>query len=234
MKKQILISLLISSSAFAYGMEDDIWRWFSSWRSYLPTCFSSTQKLNESQLISDLRAKRNIFEGKFAYNQWIYPLEEYSIALHPFSVDEIDTMPTQFLHYCYYQKFHTILGMTLNHLDTSASLLIKCQNAQTNGYSCLGATMIAKDMLTEEKRDFIDELLKRNFKPTPEDIQLTKLILYDGITTHQTTILHLRHAHSQADWSVLPPEIRKLIALYMIELFKSELWLLPEKSLSDL
>ncbi len=94
--------------------------------------------------------------------------------------------------------------------------------------------MLAKEISIENKHTFIQELIGYGFKPTPKDIELAELALYDGIAEHQITMLYLLHVQSQANWSELPQEVRTQIAQYMIQLFKKEFWFLPEKSLNYL
>jgi hypothetical protein len=118
--------------------------------------------------------------------------------------------------------------------------LTQCQNASINGYSALGAAMLAPDISFEKRRVFIRELIKYGFKSTLRDMQLAELILYDEIMKEERGIglkskklkikfIHLLHSDSSAPWRVLPKELRKLIAQYMIQVLKKEedCWLLP-------
>jgi hypothetical protein len=233
MRKHMLLSLLIVSTAFVHAMESD--SWFSSFfslRSYLPAWFSSHQMPSESKLISDLRASKSKFESQLQTQKWKNQ-PTTSVSLLTFFIKSLDVSPVEFLQYCYYQIFHKFkVGMYLERLKATSSLK-KFQEAQIEGCSALGAAMIAESISIEEKRNFIQELISRNFKPTPKDIELEELILYDEIAKQQEKILHFLRA-SSAYWFVLPQEIRKQIIGNMIDLFKNEVWLLPEKSLSEL
>ena len=229
MNKCIALSLLIMSPIFTHAMEDNSWRYFSSLRPYLPVWPSFNQMPQESKQIQALRASKSKFNNQLTalwmshWNRTIYN-------------------PTTFWSYCYCPKDTSLIELNiLKYLDSYPSVLKECQEDQIDGYSALGTTMMAtnlsffaKDISIEEKRNFIQELTNRGFKPTPKDIELAELILYDGIIGHQKIFLHLQHIHSQANWSVLPQEVRKQITQYMLQLFKKEFWLLPEKSLNDL
>lgn len=236
MNKHILLSLLIMSPVFVQAMENE--SSFSSYFSlnlYLPTWFSPTsnQDPNESQLITDLRKNKSDFEGKLRDKKVKRLLKNGDrMTIQPFSVYNI-TIPNKFLQYCYYLKFHKNM-FNVNLIELGDRTLSYCQKAQLDGYSAWGASIISDNTSPEEKRSFIQELINMDFKPTSKDIGLAKLILYDGIAKHQITMLHLLRTHSQANWSVLPQEVREQIAQYMLQLFKKEFWPLPEKSLNNL
>ena len=225
MNKHILVSLLIMSSSFTYSMKRKAsCPSFSSLRSYLPSWPLFNQMPQESKQIQALRKSKRGLENLLS-DLWMAHCD-------------LTEIPVTFWSCCYCPKNTYLNDLNfLNYLDFSYSILKNYQH----GYSDLGATMMAtnlsffaKDISFEEKHNFIQELTKRGFKPTPEDIGLAELILYDGIIGHQKIFLHLSHAHSQADWSVLPQEVRKQITQYMLQLCKKESWLLPEKSLNDL
>ncbi len=213
MKEHIALSLLIMITSLTHTMKRD-------------SCFSSNQILNKSKLVSDLRASKNEFE-----NQLLQLDEQIKQKLkHPLGVKiffmQINTNPVRFLQYCYYQGMHEHIYMNLYEVRTFA-----CQEMHVNGYSAFGATMIAKETSIETKHEFAQRLIKSGFKPTTKDVELAELILYDGIAEYQIAIIHLLHAHSQANWFELPQEIRTQIVRYIIQLFKNEFWLLPERSI---
>jgi hypothetical protein len=229
MNKQILASLLIASTTFAHGMESNAWSLNSlSLRSLLPAWLVS----NESQLILDLRTSKKKFEDDLQDSIWgswggkhvQYPLRTFFGTFH---IDEY-----AFFLYCYcYESFHENIFIDLRQGGISHPALDKCKAMRVCEHSALGATMIARNASIKEKREFIQELLKHDFKPTQKDIQLAELILYDGIGEHQKTLIHLLYPSSKA---MLPQEIRTQIAQYLIQLFKNEFWLLPETALNDL
>ncbi len=246
MNKHIALSLLILSTAFTHTMEERAYQLmyesfssFFSLSSYFPAKPSASQMpndsqtANESELISNLRASKNEFESQLQLDKW----EEHQLKLEsPISImmsnNSINLTPVGFLQYCYYHRFH--INMLRYRYGSASSSLDKYRDIQIDGYSTSGAIMISRKISAKEKRDFIRAWVIRGFKPTPKDIGLAELILYDGIAEYQIAITHLLHAHSDVNWSVLPQEIRKIIAQNMIQLFKSELWLLPETALNNL
>ncbi len=255
MKKHIALSLLILSSAFAPAMEERayqlIYESFSSFfflNSYFPAEPSAGQMPNEdSELISNIRTNKNNLENQLLNNEWEQEEVTYLSALYlsgSFWINDIDTAPIKFFQACYYQKFHQIhiFNMLIHKLDTCAPLLKKCQNVQIDGYSALGAAMLAEDISDDAKRNFIQELINLDFKPTPKDIGLAELVLYDEIPAKQKEkIVFLLCSLQQSvqngivlidnqkdNSSQLLPEIRTRIAQYMIQLFKKEFWFLPD------
>lgn len=186
--------------------------------------FSSNQTPKESKLISDLRANKNEFEDKLRNKEVKRLLEnEEYMSIFPFSAYNMTSTPIKFLQYCYYLKFHeNMFNMRLDDIDIPS--LKKCREARLNGYSALGAAIISDDTSIQEKRNFIKTLMiKYDFKPTLKDISLAELYLYDNISAeHKKIFIHLLHTHASTDWSVLPQEVRKHIAQYMIQLFKNE------------
>jgi len=197
-----------------------------SFGSFLSTWFSFNQAPKESELISYIRTSKNEFESLLQFS-------EHQKKEHPYrtshAVYNVNATPLEFWQYYYHHKVYKYPLDVCFHRK-----LEEYHEEEINGYSVLGASMIAKDVSIEEKRNCIQELINRGFKPTSKDMVLANLYLYDGMLGHQKIFLHLSHAHSQADWSVLPQEVRKLIAQHMIQLFKKEFWLLPETSVNNL
>ncbi len=226
MKKQTILSLLILNPIFVYAMENN-GQPLTIFSSCIPAWFSSSQKPHESKFISDLRESKSKFEKEL--ENW-YQKDFGNFAHSIFC-------------YCYFPQ-STIPFVTnltcLDYLDSSPSKALEIyQSIHRIGYSALGATIIAKrsyynqrDISFEAKRHFIQELTKRGFQPTPKDIKLAELVLYDEITKHKKTILHLLCTSLKANWSVLPQECKTLIAWHMIQLFKNDFQLLP-KTLSN-
>jgi len=220
MNKRILLSLLIMSSTSVYTMESDTWSLSAfSLRSFLPTWSSPDQVQYESKLTSDIRASKSKFESQLQFNS----ITEYffkpiaTALLVDLYIDKIETDPNRFVEFCYHYNYSNLIN-----LDFNDPAIQGCLNAQIDGYSPLGASIISKGTPIEKKHNLIHKLLKNSFKPTPKDIELAELALYDEIGEHQITMLHLLHTHS------LPQEIRKQIIGYMVQLFNNEFWLLPE------
>lgn len=226
MKKQIVLSLLIMSPTFMHGMENDPWS-LSSLSLRFSAWLSPNQVQHESELISDLRKSKSILKNQVSEGFKLFKFYEPNINYDFFT----------FFHHCYYPKNQYYN----DHLNLAPDVLVdrqafrisltKNQKGQIDDYSFLGMAMIAKDesffskdISIEEKHCSIKELIKLGFTPTPKDIGLAKLIVYDEITIHRKPLLHLLQTHPEVNWSILPPEIRKQIMQYMIQLF----WLLPE------
>ena len=63
--------------------------------------------------------------------------------------------------------------------------LRRCIDARINGYSALGAAMLAKDVSIDDKRDFIQQLLNYGFELTKKDSAILKLEFCDGLSADQ-------------------------------------------------
>jgi hypothetical protein len=200
----------------------------------------------ESELISNLRTNIKNFENEFAKNY--HEITRFRIIHHPrilSSSTSINTTPTDFLEYCYDQGLYQndlFSHMPIKDLDTFEypHFLKKCQNARIDGYSALSTAMLAPNVSFEDRRKFIQEkLIKRNFKPTPKDIQLAKLIFYDELIKEtQSTSLSLKAKKSKTKLMyilhpnflfTLPQDLKQFIASFMIKILKKEenCWLLP-------
>lgn len=236
MKKHILISLLIISPTFMHAMELETSSFLNSFSfsSITPTWFSSNQTPKESKLITNLRAKRNALENKLRNDKVKnYLAHDNMLTLaHPFNMFTISN-PDKLLQYCYYLKFHNSeFNLRLFELDNR--IINDCKKAQLDGYSALGASIIADDTTTDEKRNFIQKLIHLGFKSTPKDIELAELALYDNIPTKQKkTILLFLSNHQENNLSLLLPEIKTQIIQYMLQTFRNEFYLLPETTLND-
>jgi hypothetical protein len=240
MKKQIIL-LLISNLSFTYAMENNELSIFSL-SSYVPTWFLSSQKSNESQLVIDLRTSKSNFESKLRFSYGAY-LNGMTTLLLAFDTDTMKTGKYCFLQYCYhYKDWHNACLMHLSDLGADTIALARCQSLKIDGYSALGAAMLAKDVSSQDKRAFIKELIDYQFKPTLKDTQLAEFIFYDEIMKEEqstelkakklkTKFIHLLHPESLAYWYIFPSEIKKLIAQLMIQVLKQEedCWLLPTR-----
>lgn len=269
MNKQILVLLFILNSTFIHTMEryvpPFVLAWFSSNEQIAQKKNSQTPR-TESELVSNLRTKKKIFENQFErrHKTAIEDVIEYTkliitintmatrnlnFASIPLSnAVSINITPTNFLQHCYDQGLHqndNFVYMKIDELDTFEypHFLKKCQNAHIDGYSALSTAMLAPNVFFKNRRKFIqEELISRNFKPTPNDIQLAELIFYDEIIkeTQSTSLslkakkskqkfIYLLQPNSPAPWSLLPKELKRLIAYFIIEMLKKEenCWLLP-------
>lgn len=251
MNKQIVLSLLIMSPVFTHAMESEYsFSSYFSLSSYLPEWFSfnylfnGSKQISESKLISDLRASKNEFESTLLNDKHLKLVLKYPEALDGM-FENIPNNPIRFLQYCYYQNFHEYIHQTdiIAWLQKryETDILAWLQNIQIDGYSALGAAMLAKYTPIQKKRIFIiHKLLNHNFKPTPQDIGLAELILYDEIPAKQKEKIILLLCNHQEDNlshvqpQALPQEIRAQIVQYMVQLFKNEFWLLPETEMNNL
>lgn len=232
MKKQILSLLFILNSTFIHTMENYIPSFalnLFSWNNQTPR--------TESELISNLRTNIKNFENEFAKNY--HEITKFRIIYHPrilSSSTSINTTPTDFLEYCYDQGLYQndlYSHMPIKDLDTFEYpyFLTKCQNARIDDHSALSTAILAPSVLFEDRRKFIqNELLKRNFRPTPKDIQLANLIFYDEIIKAKQSKIKLMYVLHPNYWpQELPQDLKRLIAYFMIEMLKKEenYWLLP-------
>jgi hypothetical protein len=234
MKKYITLSLLIVSTAFTHAMEYTCYLDSFSLSSLLPAWFPFSQVQYTSNLVSDLQANKNEFENQLSFNP-IVKLQGMTTLLYAFDTDDIKADPYTFLQYCYYYRHWEDDAGMMQLKDLDALSLEECYKTQIDGYSALGAAIIAENASGYQKYTFIQKLINLGFEPTPKDIGLAELILYDNIPAKQkeTIILFLCN-HQENNLSLLLPEIKTQIIQYMIQLFKDNFYLLPETSLNDL
>jgi hypothetical protein len=216
MKKHIPLLLLIFSYTLSQSMEHK-----KSFKQ-LRLKYSHTPTSNESQKMVAIRQNINNFENQLKVEYW---MEQTTVPVFSqlFSPRSILENPTVFLQYCYYKEIHKNHDHELDiqrlGLLRNPTLLKKCQEAQIDDYSALGATMIAKNISFDEKRIFIQELMDHNFKPTPQDRILARLFSYDEITKNRKELLCLLFTNAHHAWSTLPDELRRYIAEYSVQLF---------------
>lgn len=219
MQKFLVLSLLVMSSSM-YTMEKYS---VSSFFSYLRSFVCSDQNLNESELIQGLRANKNKFEEQLQLNKWD---TEYmnNVPNGLFSPEEIDKDPINFLKFCYWQDLELsgYINVSIRQFD-EPSLLYKCKNARIDGYSALGAAIIAKDVQDPCKGGFILELKDRGYTLTEKDKELLVLELYDAISVKDKEIMILMLCnHKMSNLSVLPHDVRNYIVQYMIASLKDK------------
>lgn len=241
MKKLLLLCTLVSVHQL-YGMETSPYQYctniISHAYSYLPSFFSQSPK--ESEYIEILRKDKNNFEQKLN----IYKIADnsagnigvamrlmseaalFNMTLGSLCNNRMKLFPNDFLLYCYYQKFHTnqskgdmekLVSANFKNLpNDDLDTLNKYKAAQIDGYSAIGAAILAPDVSVQSKREFINQLFELGFKPTKKDIMLAELVLYDAIPKENMMLfLH------QED---LLPEIKRNIINCLIEQY----WPLPE------
>ena len=227
----VLVLLLAMSSSPLCAMEKRI-NSLEAFFSRVYSCFVSQESL-DMQLI---RKDKDNFEQKLLMPPiarkkypdqvpiaWPYfPASKnseqwyFELLLSPF-LEKISNDPIMFLHYCYYQKHH--LDRELDLLEFvvfSTDLLNKCLHMCIDGYSALGAAIIAQDVADVSKRDFIQQLIDFDFKFTQKDKVLAELVLYDSISEdHKKTMILLLCNHQMGDFSVLPYDV-KISVIYWI------------------
>ena len=239
MKKQIIVSLLILNSVSAYAMEDtSSFFSLSSLGSYFFTSSLSFQTPNESELVINLRADKDKFEEQLKLDKKAEIQKTYilPVTLQLFSKRGVEPKPTRFLQYCYYQKFHKNEMENLQTLQDDFALFKVCLDVQIDGYSALSAAMLAPDIPLYARYNFVQQLINLDFCSTPKDREIAELILYDEIMKNKQNsefkkkLIHLLHPDSPAYWCILPHDVRKLIAQYLVEVIKTDnnYWLLPD------
>lgn len=242
MKKYVLLFLVLNGTRI-YGME------------YISSFFVSFFKPQESQIITDLRASKDNFEKQIQFKHCSCIDAGIEKEMHfkclkrlgiEMSLLSIDSCTIGFFQYCYYQKF-----LKKDHYHTLSTIFEKDEyqdayserirkrfdncHSLRDGYSAISAAMIAQDKSLQEKCEFINELLKYNFKPNQKDMQLAELIVYDEIIAKNNNLafIHLLYDEKTAEQSslatrpVLPKEIRLIIAQYLAAILKKRYWLLP-------
>ena len=97
------------------------------------------------------------------------------------------------------------------------------KEAQIDGYSAIGAAIIAPDVSTESKRDFIKQLIDLGFKLTPKDKMLAELELYNAIPAEKKA--EIVAFLSRKD---MPYDVTKKIVSCMLDLYRKDYWPLPD------
>jgi len=209
--------------------------------SYLPS-FSQwfKQGPKESCVIADLRASRKDFEDTLKLVEWKEYHEENAMVFKknvfptPYVTREsfcslTDGDPIEFLRFCYYQKIHKNNPAIFKAYKKGAIDYFK-KYAYIKEYSSFSATMIAPGITFKETHALIQELINCGFEPTPKDVELAELILYDAIIENRKkeTFIYLLHPNLLPHWN-MPKEVKTIIARYLIRALKKEknYWLLP-------
>ena len=227
---------------FSQAMENDLDLlsiYVSYYSSYIPAWISG-QGPQESELMANVRNSKEDFKNQFKIP---IPFIELLISkaasmvkvvistmmIDPNSNNEYSN-PLFLLALHYYFIRLSFKDCITHNLNNNTQMLTAFQDAQVDGYSCIGAVLIAKKASDKEKYDFIQELINdHGFEPTAKDIVLANLALYDEIPAQEKKkFVLLLCNHQEDNLSDLLPEIRKQIAQRMIQLCKKEFWLLPE------
>lgn len=228
----VLVSLLMISVSFAHAMEKRT-RSLESLFSLVRSCFVS----QESSTMQLIRTDKNNFEQKLLMPKvarkkypdqvpiaWTYfPRNKdiefwyFKLLLDPF-FEKIKDDPSVFLYYCYYQKHHKDRELDLlEFVVFSTDLLNKCLHMCIDGYSALGAAMLAKDITDDNRRDFIRQLIDFGFTCTQKDKVLAELLLYDSISVkHKKTMILLLCDDHRSDFSILPYDVKKYLIYWIL------------------
>lgn len=221
--QKIILSLLVMSS-FSHAMEKYLsGKVFSFFNSFIcSNQVSSDQVVNESELIQSLRANKNKFEEQLQLEKWT---TEYMDTPHGlFLPDKIAENPVLFLKFCYFQELQVTgyINISIRDFDNSNSLSDKCRAARIDGYSALGAAMLAKEVQDACKGAFILDLKDRGYTLTEKDKELLVLELYDVIPVRCKKIMILLLCDQQTN-DELPHDIRNYIVQYIMDSLKKRL-----------
>ena len=252
MKKiKIIAVILLMSVVSALGMETNPYEYYyeycssalTSAYSYIPSWFGQSPK--ESEHIQALRKDKNDFEQelKTIKGGMLSSDSDRLPALFPatwpdrvmcddkqcfYLPSPIMKSSIKFLQYCYYQKFH--MDKSKENMQDLASanfkdLLDAYKEAQIDGYSAIGAAIIAPDVSIESKRNFIEQLIDLGFKPTKKDKMLAELQLYDAISAEKKA--EIVAFFSRKD---MPYDVTKKIINCMLDLYRKDYWPLPDSA----
>ncbi|HJZ23111.1 MAG TPA: hypothetical protein VJ201_01525 [Candidatus Babeliales bacterium] len=140
---------------------------------YIPSLFT----IPDPQFIHDLRINKNDFEQElqlsfFQLGFWLTEID----SLDPLKAVTAQTVMHLF-RYCYYYQFYYSKSIKISLMTDD--LFDASQHARINGYSVLGAAIIARDVPIDAKRDLIQRLMRKGFALTEKDKILVELELYD-------------------------------------------------------
>lgn len=216
----ILLSLLSSLSVYAMEEEEHSCCRLSSLRSYLPAWF--TKKQVSCSVLSPMQ---KLQEDKSKFEARLHIVKCSFAELLPRSIENEN--PNEFFRYCYHQNLHNEFEFgTADVEDLRGSWFEACKKAQINGYSAVGAAIIAKDVFVEYKRSFIQKLMNKGFQLTEEDRKLVVFELYDAIPAEQKKfMISLLQDHKEGNLALLPYDVRKYIVDYIVHLYRDKEWL---------
>lgn len=220
MQKRMLLALVFLSSFGVHAMEAEAASFIVAGFTYLSTLLtSSAVPLSPMQ-------KVQVDKSEFEYQLQIgWHLRTLIPLVSGYFRDRVKINPAVFPRYCYIQKFHRELDacFKLSDLDQDAILLNECKEARINGYSALGAAILAKDVDIEYKKDFINQLMDKGFTFTENDKALIALELYNAIPAEEKQMmLFLLHDHQEGGLTLLPHEVKRYIVDCALCLYKEK------------
>lgn len=229
MQKYSLIAFFVLSPFIACAMESDSSSFFSSWN--ISSWSGSNKVLTPLQ---EVQKSKSEFEAQLQLEWSFKTMLPRTNRL--FSPSSIKSNPVEFLKFCYHQKlYEELMGVCidLSDLNQDISLLNACKEARIDGYSALGAAIIAEpafsfmDNTTEIKPAFVLSLVEIGFEFTEKDKTLMALTLYKSIPKKQqkTMIFLLQNHRDEEGYFSMPLDVRKYIVQYIMRLFKTEVWL---------
>jgi hypothetical protein len=188
----------------------------------------------ESEQIQRIRSDKNNFLRKLSlpalarekYSNeipiaWTYVPETRIVGKYFFEIvldpAKITADPTLFVRYCYYQQYHEESNLNLAYLASHSTLLPLCQETTLDGYSAIGAAILAKDtVLIGYRRRFLEQLMQYGFRCTKKDRQLIALEIYDTMSIAKQAAMIRLSLQGQGYFVLLPYEIRMLILQRML------------------
>lgn len=220
MKKVFLFCVLVCTGQM-YGMEAEACEYFTNVILKTYSYISSFLFTPDPQFVQDLRKDKCDFEHTLFFRSFI--IEEnisrnvvvgfdcsVKKMFHAFFQSSTNLKPINFLRYCFYQFCHTdqnkqeMQQLISQYPDLHP--LDEYKKIEINGYSAIGAAILAPEVSIENKREFIEQLLNLGFLPTKKDVMIAKLQLYDAIPPEEKEkmMLFLRQKE-------LLPEIKRNI-----------------------
>lgn len=226
MQKRMLVLLFIIGSLNVYAMEKESSSFLSPLRLFLPKRFvSNSIHLSTMQ---KLQTDRDKFEEWLLKIKWFGAYPNWT-AMGP--GEHIYDKPVKFLKYCYMPDSYE--GACAFHIDYLYNLSLRsthklararfnqAKKARKNGYSALGAAILARGVSGEYKRNFIYWLLQYGFTLTDKDRGLLKLALYQAASPE---VLSLLHDTQQGNFAALPLDIRRCVVYNIVHLLKGKEW----------
>lgn len=239
----MLLLLFLLCPFAAHAMENDSSSFFDSWHSYLEYALRSYMPVLSQVSLSpmqEVRESKNKFEEQLALDTQEIGItmigsdvvvSRYAIKIEDglFHADKIDANPMMFLRYCYNQRVHKECKNAINIDSLNGPLLDTCKAVQINGYSALGAAIIA-DVSLEARQKFMERLLQKGFMLTEKDKKLSLLKFHNEIREgDRKAMIMLLQDNQKGDFAPLPHDVRKYIVNYMVHVYKEEYscYLLP-------
>lgn len=250
MQKRMLLLLLMMSSFDVYTMEREASSSFFplclAWPTmqpvegsnegsgyFLPFCLYiptwSKDNLVSLSPMQRIQKDKENFEERVRWNYDIFL--DMMLVLQGWYSDEVfDSKPTEFLRYCYNLHNYSYPDgfVSLVNLEKNNSLHDKCKQARIDGYSALGAAMIAESVMYKDesvKHIFISKLKQMGFEFTQKDKELLALEIYNNILAKQkqsAILLMQLYKKTEGNFCVLPKDLMIFIVAYMVVFVISE------------